>query len=104
MIKWRKWWHKDKEIDLIVFMNETKKESVFFAFKWSELKRRDCERIIAELKEKSGYVDWHRKERTERYGIIARRIGIDDKKDLRSKGYPIYDLEDLEALMKPSAS
>jgi hypothetical protein len=48
------------------------------------LKRRVCERIIAELKEKSGYVDWHKKERTERYGIITRRIGIDDKKELRS--------------------
>ena len=81
-------------------MNETKKESVFFEFKWSELKRRDCERIIAELKEKSGYVDWHGKERTERYGIIARRIGTEDKKDLQSKGYLVYDLEDLEALMR----
>ncbi|MGB7532736.1 MAG: hypothetical protein WA977_07145 [Halobacteriota archaeon] len=64
------------------------------------LKRRDCERIIAELKEKSTYVEWHRKERTERYGIIARRIDIDDKKDLQSKGYLIYDLDDFEALMK----
>jgi hypothetical protein len=64
------------------------------------LKRRDCERIIAELKEKSTYVEWHGKERTERYGIIARRIGIDDKKDLQSKGYLVYDLEDLEALMR----
>ncbi len=94
-----KWWHKDKEIDLIV-LNETKKESVFFEFKWSELKRMDCERIIAELKEKSTYVEWHRKERTERYGIIARRIGIDDKKDLQSKGYLVYDLDDFEALMR----
>ncbi|HJH27494.1 MAG TPA: hypothetical protein C5S37_12215 [Methanophagales archaeon] len=85
-------------------MNETKSESVFFEVKWSELERRDCERIIGELKEKSTYVDWHRKERAERYGIIARRIGIDDKKDLRSKGYLVYDLEDLGALMKPSDS
>lgn len=68
------------------------------------LKRRDCERIIAELKEKSIYVDWHKKERTEQYGIIARRIGIEDKKDPRSKGYLVYDLEDLGTLMKPSDS
>jgi len=25
----------------------------------------DCERIIAELKEKSGYAEWHKKERIE---------------------------------------
>lgn len=98
-----KWWHKDKEIDLIV-LNEAKKESVFFEFKWSELRRRECERIIAELKEKSGYVEWHKKERTEQYGIIARHIDIEDKKDLRNNGYLVYDLDDFEALMKHKAS
>lgn len=98
-----KWWHKDKEIDLIV-LNEAKKESMFFEFKWSELRRRECERIIAELKEKSGYVEWHKKERTEQYGIIARHIEIEDKKDLRNNGYLVYDLDDFEALMKRKAS
>ncbi|RJS77795.1 hypothetical protein CW713_09955 [Methanophagales archaeon] len=68
------------------------------------LKRRNCERIIAELKEKSTYVKWRGKERIERYGIIAKRIGIDGKKDLRCKGYLVYDLEDFEALMKPADS
>jgi hypothetical protein len=94
-----KWWHKDKEIDLVV-LDETKKESAFFEVKWSELKRRECERMLEELKEKSAYVEWHEKERKERYGIIAKRIGTGDKKDLRSNGYLIYDLEDFEALMK----
>ena len=85
-------------------MNEAKKESVFFEFKWSELRRRECERIIAELKEKSGYVEWHKKERTEQYGIVARHIEIEDKKDLRNNGYLVYDLDDFEALMKRKAS
>jgi AAA+ ATPase superfamily predicted ATPase len=93
-----KWWHKDKEIDLVV-LHETKKECAFFEVKWSELKRRECERVLEELKKKSAYVEWHRKERIERYGIIAKCIGIDDKRDLRSKGYLVYDLEDFEILM-----
>jgi len=75
-----------------------------FEFKWSELRRRECERIIAELKEKSGYVEWHKKEKTEQYGIIARHIDIEDKKDLRNNGYLVYDLDDFEALMKHKAS
>lgn len=94
-----KWWHKDKEIDLLV-LNETKKECVFFEVKWSELKRRECEKVLEELMEKSAYVEWHGKERIERYGIIAKRMGTGDKKDFRSKGYLVYDLEDFEALMK----
>ena len=35
-VKIGKWWHKDKEIDLVV-LDETKRESVFFAVKWREL-------------------------------------------------------------------
>ena len=94
-----RWWYKDKEIDLVV-LNETKKECAFFEVKWSKLKRRECEKVLEELMEKSAYVEWHEKERIERYGIIAKRIDIDDKKYLRSKGYLVYDLEDFEALMK----
>lgn len=94
-----KWWHRDKEIDLLV-LNETKKECVFFEVKWSELKRSECEKVLEELMEKSAYVEWHGKERIERYGIIAKRMDTSDKKDLRSKGYLVYDLEDFEALMK----
>ncbi len=98
-----KWWHKDKEIDLIV-LNEPEKESIFFEFKWSELGRRDCERIVEELKEKAAYFDWYSKERTEQYGIVARRIENEAKKDLQSKGCLVYDLDDFKALMKPSDS
>ena len=35
-------------------------------FRLGELERRDGERILEVLKEKAGYVDWHRKERTDR--------------------------------------
>lgn len=67
--------------------------------KWRELKRRDCEKILEELKEKSTYVEWHGKERIARYGIIAKRVDTDDKRDLRSKGYLVYDLDDVETLL-----
>ncbi|HID19338.1 MAG TPA: ATP-binding protein [Methanophagales archaeon] len=94
-----KWWHRDKEIDLVI-LNETKKESVFFEVKWRELKRRECEKALEVLKEKSTYVEWHRKDRIVRYGIIAKRMDTDDKRDLRSKGYLVYDLDDFETLMR----
>jgi hypothetical protein len=51
-------------------------------------------------KDKAGYVDGHSKERTERSGIIAKRIN--SKREFKDKGYLVYDLEDLEALMSRS--
>ncbi len=90
-----KWWHKDKEIDLLV-LNE--KACLFFEVKWRELKMRECRKVLEKLMEKSAYVEWHGEEK--RYGIIAKHVGTDDKKELRSQGYLIYDLEDFEALMK----
>ena len=86
-----KWWHKDKEID-IVALNETKKEISFFECKWKGLQSDQSLKILKELKEKARYVEWSDEQRTERYGLIARKI--ENKNDLREKGFLVYDLED----------
>lgn len=91
------WWHKGEEID-IVALSEESKDIAFFECKWSNIKEKDAERIIAELKHKAALVKWYNQKRKEHYGIIAR--DIESKEELRASGILAYELEDFEVVMK----
>src|SRR3989344_758544 len=64
-----KWWHKDKEID-IVALNEETKEIIFIECKWKD--KIDAKKIIKELKEKSEFVQWYNEKRKESYAVFAK--------------------------------
>jgi len=86
-----RWWHKDKEID-VVALNEESKEIGFFECEYTTLKFKDALDIIAELKKKSRYVDWNTSKRKEHFGVIAKKIA--DKYRLRKEGYIVFDFDD----------
>ena len=86
-----RWWHQDKEIDLVA-LNEDTKEIVFVEVKWSDLRIKETRRIVTELKKKSEFVDWNKGERQEHFGLIAKRV--EGKEKLRGEGDLCYDLED----------
>ena len=86
-----RWWHKDKEID-VVALNDATKEILFVECKWKNLSRRQAETIVSELSEKSRHVDWNNATRTEYFGIIGKRI--EGKDELREKGFVVMDLDD----------
>jgi len=88
-----RWWHKDKEIDLLA-LNPKSKEIAFLEVKWSNLTLREARRILKELEEKSRFVKWNNEERKEHYGIIAKKIK--GKEKLRDAGYLCYDLRDMK--------
>lgn len=88
-----RWWHRDKEIDLVA-LNEETKEIAFFEVKWSNLKLGEARRILLELKEKSKYVDWNKGERVEHFGLIAKKL--EGKENLMGAGYLCYDLTDMQ--------
>jgi len=90
-IKVGRFWHKDKEIDLVA-LNENK-EIAFLEVKWSDLNLRAARRILKELEDKSKFVNWNNEERKECFGIIAKKIK--DKKKLKDDGYLCYDLDDI---------
>ena len=92
-IRTGKWWYKDKEIDLVA-LNEHTKEIMFFECKWKKLGYQECLKILEELQEKAGFVEWFNKQRQEHYGVIAKKI--EDKEDLRKEGFLVYDLEDFD--------
>jgi AAA+ ATPase superfamily predicted ATPase len=64
-----KWWHKDKEIDIIA-LNEHNKKILFCECKWQE--NVNAGQVAAKLHEKSKAVQWHNKERRESYAIFAK--------------------------------
>ena len=89
----RRWWHRGEEID-IVALNEGRKDIAFIECKWSSLRLKDAERVIADLKRKAVMVKWGDEARREYYGIIAK--AVEGKESLRETGYLVYDLSDLE--------
>ena len=91
-----KWWHKDKEIDLVA-LNERTKEILFSECKWKD--RVSPKKILEELVEKSQYVQWHNKERKESFAIFAKSFSkrIDE---FEGKKVYCFDLKDLERLLK----
>ncbi|MBI3413669.1 MAG: ATP-binding protein [Candidatus Aenigmarchaeota archaeon] len=82
-----RWWHKDREIDL-VGLNEKTKEILFAECKWQD--KVNPEKILQELKEKAEYVDWNNGKRKEHFCIIAKSFSK------RPKGVILLDLNDLE--------
>ncbi len=86
-----RWWHKDKEIDLVA-LDENKKQICLFEVKWKDLKEKQAMKILEELKEKSKYVEWKQGRRKEYFGLLAKRI--ENKNSLRKEGYEVFDLED----------
>ena len=88
----RRWWHKDKEIDVVV-LNENEKQILFIESKWRDIKYREAEKILADLVEKSSFVKWNNESRKEWFGIAAKKI--EGKEELRKKGYVAFDLDDI---------
>ena len=87
-----RWWHKDREID-IVALNDDTKEIFFCECKWRSLSRNNASEILEKLKEKSKFVEWNNSRRKEYFCIVAKRI--EDKEKLRKIGYQAFDLDDL---------
>ena len=64
-----KWWHKDKEIDMVA-LNERTGDILFAEVKWKD--NVNGEKILNDLKEKAKFVKWKNNERKEHFIIFAR--------------------------------
>ncbi len=87
-----KWWHRDKEID-IVALNDRSKEALFVECKWRE--GVNAERICRELVEKAEHFNWHSDERTENLAVFAKSFSrrIEEFEGRRVFCFDIGDLE-----------
>lgn len=83
-----RWWHKDKEIDLVA-LNDQAKEILFCECKWQD--KVDAKKVLSELKEKSKFVDWNNDKRTENYAIFAKSF----KEKIKEQNLMLFDLKDL---------
>ncbi len=82
-----RWWYRGEEIDIVAVNGRT---AHLIEVKWKDLGRKDAERVLDALKRKSKLVRFNG---TFKLGLIARKI--EDKEELRSKGYLIWDTEDI---------
>jgi len=89
-----KWWHKEQEID-VVALNDKTKEIMFCECKWSD--NINAHEILRNLKEKAGFVPFEREK--EYYVVIARSF---KKKEIRGENVILFDLKDMERLLKMS--
>jgi hypothetical protein len=83
---------KEIEIDLIALNNKLKK-SMFIECKWKE--GTNARKILNELKEKTEFINWHKKNREEYYCIIAKSF----KEKINEKNVLLFDLEDIKKEM-----
>ncbi len=82
-----RWWYRGEEVDIVATNGKT---AYLIEVKWKDLDKKDAERVLHSLKQKSKLV---RFSGTFRLGLIARKV--EEKEDLRAKGYLIWDLEDI---------
>ena len=93
-----KWWHRDKEIDIIA-LNEPRKEIFFAECKWQE--KVNAEKVCRELLDKSSYVQWYNDERKENFVIFAKSFSK-RLKEFEDRKVFCFDLRDLERRIKSS--
>jgi len=82
---------KIAEID-IVALNDQTKEILFTECKWQD--KVDAKKILAELKEKTKYVNWNNYNRREHYAIFARSF----KDKFKEPDVLLLDLNDMEKM------
>ena len=85
-----RWWHKDKEID-IVALDERKKVALFGEAKWKE--KVNAEKVLSELVEKAEEIEWDGKKE---YVIFAKSF----KKRIDEPGVRCMDLKGIEKMVK----
>jgi AAA+ ATPase superfamily predicted ATPase len=91
----RKWWYKDKEIDIIA-LNQESKQIIFAECKWQD--DVNVEKIVKELKEKSKFVKWGNAERREYFILFAKSF----KEKIEEPNIILFDLKSLENALKQS--
>jgi len=80
-----RWWHRDKEIDLLALGD---KKVMFVECKWQD--RVDGKKLLQELKEKAKSVTWENEKRKEHFCIIAKSFATKDEDAI------FFDLKDME--------
>jgi AAA+ ATPase superfamily predicted ATPase len=85
-----RWWHKDKEID-IVCLDTKKKCAILLETKYTKIKTPN--KILKNLENTAEYTPWYKAGWKMKYGVIARTV--ENKEKMSEKGYLVYDMENI---------
>ena len=81
------------EIDAVA-LNERTADIMFCEFKWRE--KVDARKVLAELREKAGFVDWRVGRRREHYAVFAKSF----REKIKEPGLLLVDLGDLKRIFR----
>ena len=90
-----KWWHKDKEIDIVALNNSTK-EILCGECKWKD--KVNALEILNELEQKAKYVDWNNEKRIEIFAVFAKSFSK-RVSEFNGKKVCCFDLKDIEKFL-----
>ena len=82
---------KEVKIDIVALDDDTN-TIAFVECKWKDLSKKDALDVLKKLMDKSTSVQWNNNNRTEYFGLVAKRI--EGKYPLREKGFVVFDLDD----------
>jgi len=91
-----KWWHKDKEID-IVAVNENTKEILFCECKWQNRKAEAT--VLEELLDKAKFVDWNKDNRKEYFMFVSKNgFTVEAEEFAMRNNILLFSLKNVEAV------
>ena len=88
-----RWWYKNEEIDLVISDNDM--NLILAEVKWKTLSYKKAKTILSLLEKKGRYFE----KNNIRYCLVAKKV--EDKERLM-KDYLIFDLEDIERILRLS--
>lgn len=93
-----RWWHKDKEIDLVA-LNEESGQVMFVECKWQN--RQIGVNVLEDLMKKASFVDWKKDTRQEYFCIISKKgLTANATQFVRENRIISFDITDLERVFR----
>ena len=93
-----RWWHKDKEIDLVA-LNEESRQVMFVECKWQN--RQIGVNVLEDLMNKASFVDWKKDNREEYLCIISKKgLTANGTQFAKENAIVSFDMADMERVFR----
>ena len=97
-----KWWHKDKEIDIIA-LNENTNDILFCECKWQN--RKTDIKVLKDLEDKSHFVDWNTDKRKDHFAVFSKSGFTKEALEFaKQNNFLLFTLTDLDKCLESQSN